>query len=718
MRGRTGWVFLLMAAMALVLAQEGCTKKKSSRPPAVVAPSLQSADYADVNVSAAVDAGDTVVVTFDGSVMVATPPLDAAATFLLTEAVDTFASASTVIAGPLATQVTITVGAGAVFNPVDIYPAAGASGISVLGSQSGITYGAGVNVPSLGSPVDIQGDLSLGLWTSVSASMNDARVGHSATLLANGEILLAGGLNDQQSVLNPNFRATLATLEVFDPSSGTFSPRASLVRPRAFHNAVLTPGLDDLMGTNDEYVVMIGGWNSEVQDNNGPHSEGSVEIVVPDPNGDGDTSDLVVNPLANWFPPGTPTPSGQVVDELGLSTFGGVGASPGCPDADIPVGIQLADFDWAPETYFANLVGASTGLGNNELLGLGSFSTWIWDDCSGQQALYFYTSRGCTPISDSRPWLAVDPDEDGDFWDNDLTDPDPANWTYDGMFLGWIGGSFPWTTPFSFVRAFHTQTRVAGTDGIDGTGDDVLLVYGGEGFDMSGACLAAVCQNPLGNLEFFDNAAGINPILTSINDAYTSCNTADCAGTCGLRCTSPGVGPTDRSGHIAVASGNSNQDVVLLGGFYSNFGIPGAECGQAVELLTPNFSNPAFSTMTYGGNDSLAVRGWFHAGAALEGSGNVLVTGGVDVVAGGSTASSVYVNVGQGGTVIPMPDMAEPRDLHAAVSYPASLGFFSEDRVYVFGGWNRPGNTNRYYIYNNVAMLSATTSATAEYFTE
>jgi galactose oxidase-like protein len=61
-------------------------------------------------------------------------------------------------------------------------------------------------------------------------SMNVARFGHTATLLANGEVLVAGGAN--------NSMGFLSSAELYDPSTGKWTPTGSLAVARFGHNAV------------------------------------------------------------------------------------------------------------------------------------------------------------------------------------------------------------------------------------------------------------------------------------------------------------------------------------------------------------------------------------------------------------------------------------------------------------------------------------------------
>jgi N-acetylneuraminic acid mutarotase len=73
-------------------------------------------------------------------------------------------------------------------------------------------------------------DPASGTWT-VTGSMHTARRSHRATLLDNGQVLVVGGEN----------YVSLASAELYDPASGTWTTTGSLNTPRRWHTVTLLP---------------------------------------------------------------------------------------------------------------------------------------------------------------------------------------------------------------------------------------------------------------------------------------------------------------------------------------------------------------------------------------------------------------------------------------------------------------------------------------------
>lgn len=78
-----------------------------------------------------------------------------------------------------------------------------------------------------------------GVWTPT-GSMNDARWRHTATLLPDGRVLVAGGFGDPYTP-GANAQPVLDTAEIYNPATGTWTRTGNMVTRRALHVAQLLP---------------------------------------------------------------------------------------------------------------------------------------------------------------------------------------------------------------------------------------------------------------------------------------------------------------------------------------------------------------------------------------------------------------------------------------------------------------------------------------------
>jgi hypothetical protein len=86
-------------------------------------------------------------------------------------------------------------------------------------------------ISSLGVEASAELYDATGAVATLTGVMTTGRFGHTATLLQNGTVLVAGGENASGT--------TLASAELYDPVTGLFTPTGSLGIARAFHTATL-----------------------------------------------------------------------------------------------------------------------------------------------------------------------------------------------------------------------------------------------------------------------------------------------------------------------------------------------------------------------------------------------------------------------------------------------------------------------------------------------
>jgi hypothetical protein len=111
---------------------------------------------------------------------------------------------------------------------------------------------AGLSESVTGTPATTAQARTPGSWTAT-GSMTDVRYGHTATLLPNGKVLVAGG----QGKGGGQGRGALKSAEMYDPASGLWTATGSMTTTRFFSTATLLP---------NGQVLVAGGYDNNLTD--------------------------------------------------------------------------------------------------------------------------------------------------------------------------------------------------------------------------------------------------------------------------------------------------------------------------------------------------------------------------------------------------------------------------------------------------------------------
>ena len=126
--------------------------------------------------------------------------------------------------------------------------AGGTFGVGLLSQTTPLADGrvlftGGLDITT-GQPTDAAAIYDPVAGTTTTLTMNQARAGHGASQLGNGQVLISGGL-EAFDLTNPLsiFQSILNTTELFDPNTNSFSGGAGMLEGRALHTqTTLTNG--------------------------------------------------------------------------------------------------------------------------------------------------------------------------------------------------------------------------------------------------------------------------------------------------------------------------------------------------------------------------------------------------------------------------------------------------------------------------------------------
>ncbi len=120
----------------------------------------------------------------------------------------------------------------------------GFNAIRLAGGEVLVTGGTFNGIDSLTTVLLFKPD---GTWKLPLGTLLESRRHHASVLLANGRVIVSGGMTGAEKMGTGTYRSSM---EIYDPTSGAFTPAKSMATPRAGHNMLLLA---------DGRVLIVGG---------------------------------------------------------------------------------------------------------------------------------------------------------------------------------------------------------------------------------------------------------------------------------------------------------------------------------------------------------------------------------------------------------------------------------------------------------------------------
>jgi hypothetical protein len=313
---------------------------------------------------------------------------------------------------------------------------------------------------------------------TATGDMSTPRLGHTATLLSNGKVLIAGGARG--SFLNGIYLNYLpvASAELYDPSTSTFTATGTMATSRVGHTATLLP--------NGRVLIAGGARDFSPDGNYLPMA--SAELYDPSSGTFTTTGSMATSRVGHVA---TLLPNGRV-----LVAGGALDRSPDGHYMPGAIAAELYDPATGTFTVIGNLdtgdhSPSTTLLADGRVLIVGK-SAHLYDPGTGRLSdpifdnyLGIYFNQKGTLLMNGKVLFAGYDDDEGDFWGPELFDP--------------LTEIFATTGSMSGRRADHTATLLP-----DGT----VLIAGRGWAGPTEADPAEHFYSTLNSAELYDPATG------------------------------------------------------------------------------------------------------------------------------------------------------------------------------------------------------------------